>query len=253
MSRSVLYKTSPLLASKTPLWRSKLVVAAMAFGFVGLGGRAVYVQVIGNDFFLAKGAGFHEIKIELPAMRGRILDRNGLILASSVLAPSIFANPKKMDRDPARLAKLAALLQMSKAELDAKLEDHQKQFVWLRRQVDEPVAQQIADLGIRGIDLQPDYKRQYPEGEAIAHVVGFTNIEDQGQEGIELEFNKALAGRAGKRSVLRDRLSRFVEATGEHVPPVDGKDIQLSIDSKVQFFAYQKLREAVTANKAKAG
>jgi len=115
------------------------------------------------------------------------------------------------------------------------------------------VAREIAALDIKGIYQRKEYKRQYPEGEAAAHVVGFTNVEDQGQEGIELAFNKELGGRAGSRRVIKDRLGRVVEDVGEQVPPQDGKDIQLSVDSKVQFFAYQKLRDAVTANKAKAG
>ena len=119
--------------------------------------------------------------------------------------------------------------------------------------MDEGVAQQIADLNIRGIYQRKEYKRQYPEGEAAAHVVGFTNVEDHGQEGMELAFNKELAGRPGSRRVIKDRLGRIVEDVGEQVPPVDGRDLQLSVDSKIQFFAYQKLRDAVLENKAKAG
>ncbi|MEO8248030.1 MAG: penicillin-binding protein 2, partial [Burkholderiales bacterium] len=123
----------------------------------------------------------------------------------------------------------------------------------IKRQVDEPITQEVMALGIKGIYLRKEYKRQYPEGEAIAHVVGFTDVEDNGQEGIELAFNKDLGGKPGSRRVIKDRMGRVVEDIGDQVPPVDGQDIQLSIDSKVQFFAYQKLREAVTANKAKAG
>jgi cell division protein FtsI (penicillin-binding protein 3) len=115
------------------------------------------------------------------------------------------------------------------------------------------VAQKITELDIKGIYQRKEYKRKYPEGEAAAHVVGFTNVENNGQEGVELSFNNDLAGRAGSRRVIKDRLGRVVEGVGEQTPPVDGKDLQLSIDSKVQFFAYQKLRDAVIANKAKAG
>src|SRR5262249_34682315 len=133
------------------------------------------------------------------------------------------------------------------------LEDEDKTFVWIRRQVDELVAKEIAALNIKGIYQRKEYKRQYPEGESAAHVVGFTNVEDNGQEGIELAFNKELAGKPGSRRVIKDRLGRVVEGIGEQVPPVEGQDIQLSIDSKVQFFAYQKLRDAVTFHRAKAG
>jgi cell division protein FtsI (penicillin-binding protein 3) len=253
MSRSVLYTLSPLLASKTPVWRSKFVVAAIAVGFFGLAGRAAYIQVIGNDFFQRQGQVRFARTLELPANRGRILDRNGLILASSVVAPSIWAIPEDVDRDPAKLRQLAKLLGMTRAELDKKLEDEDKTFVWLKRQLDEPVAQQIAALNMRGIYQRKEYKRQYPEGEAAAHIVGFTNVEDHGQEGVELAFNHELAGRPGSRRVIKDRLGRVVEDVGEQVPPVDGKDLQLSVDSRVQFFAYQKLRDSVLAHKAKAG
>jgi cell division protein FtsI (penicillin-binding protein 3) len=254
MSRSVLYTSSPLLASKTPVWRSKLIVAAIALGFAGLAGRAAWVQVFGNEFFQRQGEVRFARTLELPATRGRIYDRNGLLLATSVPAPSIWAIPEDVDRDSkAKLRELAKLLEMSPAELDKKLEDEDKTFVWLKRQVDEPVAQQIRMLGLKGIYERKEYKRQYPEGEAAAHVVGFTNVEDHGQEGMELAFNKELAGRAGSRRVIKDRLGRVVEDVREQVPPVDGQDLQLSIDSKVQFFAYQKLRDAVVANKAKAG
>lgn len=253
MSRSILYTSSPLLASRTPVWRSKFVVAAIAISFFGLASRAAYIQVVSNDFFQRQGEVRFARTLELPANRGRILDRNGLILASSVLAPSIWAIPDSVDADKAQLQQLAKLLEMPVADLNKKLDDEDKTFVWIKRQVDEPIAKQIAALNIKGIYQSKEYKRQYPEGEAAAHVVGFTNVEDNGQEGVELAFNKTLGGKAGSRRVIKDRLGNAVESVGETMPPVDGRDLQLSIDSKVQFFAYQKLREAVLENKAKAG
>ncbi|MEA3394895.1 MAG: penicillin-binding protein 2 [Pseudomonadota bacterium] len=257
MSRSILYTSSPLLASRTPVWRSKFIVAALALGFGGLAARAAYVQVVGNDFFQRQGEVRFARTLELPAHRGRIMDRNGLLLASNVVAPSIWAIPEDVESDDAevkaKLRQLAQLLGVPLAELNKKLDDEDKTFVWLKRQVDEPVAQQIAALNIKGIYQRKEYKRKYPEGEAAAHVVGFANVENHGQEGVELAFDKSLAGRPGSRRVIKDRLGRVVEDVGEQVPPVDGKDIQLSIDSKVQFFAYQKLKSAVLENKAKAG
>jgi cell division protein FtsI (penicillin-binding protein 3) len=251
--RSVIYTSSPLLASRTPVWRSKLIVAGIALGFLGLAGRAAWVQVFGNEFFRKQGEVRYARTLELPANRGRILDRNGLLLATSVPAPSIWAIPEDVERDKVKLAQLAKLLDMSPSELTKKLEDEDKNFVWLKRQVEEGVAQQIAALDIKGVYSRKEYRRQYPEGEAAAHVVGFTNVEDNGQEGMELAFQKELAGRPGSRRVIKDRLGRIVEDVGEQVPPVAGKDLQLSIDSKIQFFAYQKLRDAVQENKAKAG
>jgi cell division protein FtsI (penicillin-binding protein 3) len=253
MSRSLAYTSSPLLASKTPVWRSKFIVGAIALGFVMLAGRAAWVQVFANDFFQRQGEVRFARTLELPANRGRILDRNGLLLATSVPAPSIWAIPEDVERDRKKLAQLAKLLEMPLAELEKKLEDEDKTFVWLKRQLDEPVAKEVAALNIKGIYQRKEYKRQYPEGEAAAHVVGFTNVEDSGQEGMELAFNKELAGRAGSRRVIKDRMGRIVEDVGEQVRPVDGRDLQLSVDSKVQFFAYQKLRDAVIEHKAKAG
>lgn len=253
MTRSVLYTSSPLLASKTPVWRSKFMVAGLALGFATLAGRAAWIQVFGNDFFQRQGQVRFARTLELPANRGRILDRNGLLLATSVPSPSIWAIPEDVDADPRKLGELARLLAMSPAELGRKLQDEDKTFVWLKRQVDEPVAQQIAALGLKGVYQRMEYKRRYPEGEAAAHVVGFTNVEDKGQEGIELAFNRDLAGRAGSRRVIKDRLGRIVEDVVQQVPPVDGRDLQLSIDSKVQFFAWQKLRDAIAEHKAKAG
>ena len=256
-SRSVNYTSSPLLASRTPLWRSRFIVALMALGFLALAGRAAYVQVFGNAFFQRQGEVRFARTLELPANRGRILDRNGLILASSVPAASIWAIPEDVETDKPevkpKLKELARLMGMPLPALMAKLADEDKTFVWLKRQLDWDVGQQIHALGLKGIYQRKEYKRQYPEGEAAAHVVGFTNVEDHGQEGMELAFDKELAGKPGSRRVIKDRLGRVVEGVGADVPPVDGKDMQLSIDSKVQFFAYQKLRDTVTEHKAKAG
>lgn len=251
--KSVPYASSPLLASRTPVWRSKFIVAGIAFAFVGLAGRAAWVQVFGNDFYRKQGEVRFARTLELPANRGRIFDRNGLLLATSVPAPSIWAIPEDVERDKRKLTRLAQLLQMSIGDLMAKLDDEDKTFVWLKRQVDESVAREIAALDLKGIYQRKEYRRRYPEGEAAAHVVGFTNVEDKGQEGIELAFHKDLAGRAGSRRVIKDRLGRIVEDVREQVPPVDGQDLQLSIDSKVQFFAYQKLRDAALEHKARAG
>ena len=257
MTRSVMYTTSPLLASKTPVWRSKFIVALLALGFVGLGARAAYVQVFGNDFFQRQGQVRFARTLELPANRGRLLDRNGLILASSVPAASIWAIPEDVDEsDPsvrAQLKELAQLLDMPLSTLVTKMAEDDKTFMWLKRQLDWDLGQRIVGLGIKGIYLRKEYKRQYPEGESAAHVVGFTNVEDHGQEGMELAFDKQLAGKPGSRRVIKDRMGRVVEGVGDEVPPVDGQDLQLSIDSKVQFFAYQKLRDTVALHKAKAG
>jgi cell division protein FtsI (penicillin-binding protein 3) len=254
MSRNgINFSNSPLLASKTPVWRSKFVVGLLALGFAGLAARAAYIQVIGNDFFQTQGQVRFGRTLDLPANRGRILDRNGLILASSVQAQSIWAIPEDVNKADPKLPELARLLEMPLGELRKRLTSEDKTFVWVKRQVDEPVAKDIAALKIAGIHQSRVYKRQYPEGEAAAHLVGFTNVEDKGQEGVELAFNRQLSGKAGSRRVIKDRLGRVVEDVRDVVPPVDGQDLQLSIDSKVQYFAYQKLVDTVRAQKAKAG
>jgi cell division protein FtsI (penicillin-binding protein 3) len=250
--KSVSYSTSPLLATPTPPWRSKLLVALVGLGFSVLLGRAAYVQIIDAPFFLKQGEIRYGHTIELAASRGRILDRNGLILAASVPAPSIWAIPKDLEGDAASRTGLARALGMTSVELESRLADNPN-FVWLRRQVDDGVAKSVRDLAVKGIHEVREYKRKYPEGEAAAHVVGFTNVEEHGQEGIELAFQNDLAGRDGTRHVIKDRLGRVVEDIGESVAPVDGRDIGLTIDSKVQFFAYQRIRDAVAANKAQAG
>ena len=253
MSRGIQYTSSPLLASRTPVWRSKFVVGAIALAFFGLAARAAYIQVLGNDFFQRQGEVRFARTLELPANRGRILDRNGLILASSVTAPSIWAIPEDVEITPLQRQRLAKLLEMPVSDLTKKLANEDKSFVWLRRQVDESVAKEIAALNLKGIYQRKEYKREYPEGESAVHVVGFTNVEDQGQEGVELTFNNQLAGKSGSRRVIKDRLGRVVEDVGDQIPPSDGRDLQLSIDSKVQFFAFQKLQQAVLDHKAKAG
>ncbi|MCW5667021.1 MAG: penicillin-binding protein 2 [Piscinibacter sp.] len=250
--RGVAYSSSPLLASKTPPWRSKFLVALVGLGFSVLLGRAVYVQIVGTEFFQKQGEIRFARKLELPASRGRILDRNGQILAASVPAPSLWVLPKDFSATPAQRRTLAKLLGMTPGELERRLDDNPN-FIWLRRQVDEQVAKDVLALNLPGLHQVREYKRKYPEGESSAHVVGFTNAEEHGQEGVELSFDAQLAGRDGLRRVIKDRLGRVVEDIGDSVPPVDGRDLRLAIDSKVQFFAYQRVRDAVAEHKAKAG
>jgi len=255
-SRSVNYATSPLLASKTPSWRSHLLVAGVGFAFAGLLGRALYIQVIGTDFYQKKGEERYLYKQQLPASRGEIVDREGQVLAASVAVPSFWANPKELakevEAEPERRAALAKALGLKAAELNRKL-DPESGFVWLARLADEETAAKLRALKLKSLFTDREYRRKYPEGESAAHVVGFTDVEDHGQEGTERAYDDELVGSKGSRMVLRDRLGRVVDDTGEAQAPVNGKQVQLSIDSKIQFFAYQRVREAVLENKAKAG
>lgn len=249
---TVRYATSPLLASRTPPWRVKFMIGAIGLGFAVLIGRAAWIQIIHNDFYLQQGASRYERRIELEANRGRILDRNGELLASSVPAPSIWAIPKDLVASPEQLKALAKLLDMKQSDLKKRLATSPN-FVWLRRKVKDDVAEKVAELKIKGVYELRESRRQYPEGESAAHIVGFTNIEDEGQEGIELAYQKQLSGHDGARHVIKDRLGRVVESVGDTVPAVDGESIRLSIDAKIQFYAYQRIRDAVKQHKAKAG
>ena len=250
--RSVNYATSPLLASKTPSWRSRLVVFLVGAAFLLLLGRAVYLQIIATGFYQAQGEKRFVHREPLPASRGRILDRNGLVLATSVALPSVQVDAKTFAADVAQRRELAKVLGLSVADLDDKLASTAG-TVMLRRLVEEPVWQEVKAMGLKGVQEVREYKRRYPEGESAAHVVGFTNIDDIGQEGIELGFQAGLVGQAGQRTVVRDRLGRVIEDVGDRADPVNGRDITLAIDSKVQFFAWQRVRDAVKDNKAQAG
>ncbi len=253
MSKPVRLTSSPLLASKVPFGRSRFAVAVVVLAFTGLAAKAAYIQVLRNDFFQEEGEKRIARTVELSANRGRILDRNGLILASSVPVPSIWASPEEVKATAPQIAQLAKLLEMPLPELQRLLLDTDREFVWLKRQADEATVQQVMTLGLKGVYQRKEYRRRYPEGEAAAHLIGFTNSDDKGADGVEFAFDAQLAGKTGTRRVLKDRLGRVVEDVGESTAPVDGKDLQLSIDSKVQFFAYQKLRDAVSLHKAKRG
>jgi cell division protein FtsI (penicillin-binding protein 3) len=252
-AKGVPFSASPVLAVKLPVWRSRVVLFVLFAAFVALVGRALYLQGMTTDFLQKQGESRYARTLELPATRGKITDRNGLVLASSIPVKAIWAIPDDVQEAPKeKLQQLAKLLQMSDAELHKKL-NSDRSFVYLKRQVEQDIADQIAKLGIPGIEARKEYKRYYPEGEVMAHVVGFTNVEDAGQEGMELAFQKSLAGTTGSRRVIKDRLGHIVEDIGAVREPHDGKDLTLSIDSKIQYIAFSQLKEAVEKNKAKAG
>ncbi|QQX84003.1 penicillin-binding protein 2 [Cupriavidus necator] len=251
--RSGQFSASPVLGLRLPMWRSKLVVFMMFAAFGALAVRAAWIQGPGNQFYEAEGKKRFQRTLELPATRGKILDRNGLVLATSLPVKAIWAVPEDVPNqvEAAKIRQLAKLLGMSEKDLGKKLSED-KGFVYLKRQVLPDVADKIAALKIEGIHQTREYKRFYPEGEAMAHIVGFTNVEDRGQEGVELAREPGLAGRAGARQVIKDRLGRVVEDVGVLKTPRDGEDIQLSIDAKIQYLAYNELKAVVEKHKAKA-
>ncbi|MBI1890038.1 MAG: penicillin-binding protein 2 [Burkholderiales bacterium] len=252
-AKGVQFSASPVLALKLPAWRSRLVLFSLFAAFAALAGRALWLQGISTDFLQKQGESRYTRTLELPATRGKITDRNGQVLASSIPVKAIWAIPEDVLKAPAdKLRELAKLLGMSERELRVKL-DSDRSFVYLKRQVEQETANKIIKLGITGIDTRKEYKRYYPQGEVMAHMVGFTNVEDNGQEGMELAAQKNLAGAVGSRRVIKDRLGHIVEDIEAIHEPRDGKDLALSIDSKIQYIAFMQLKEAVEKHNAKAG
>jgi cell division protein FtsI (penicillin-binding protein 3) len=251
--KGVAFTASPVLDVKLPVWRSRVVLFALFAAFAALAGRALWLQGISTEFLQKQGESRYARTLELPATRGKITDRNGQVLASSVPVRAIWAIPDDVLEAPAgKLQDLAKMLDMSERDLRKKL-DSDRSFVYLKRQVEVETADKIVKLGIAGVHTRREYKRFYPEGEVMAHVVGFTNVEDAGQEGMELAFQKNLAGVNGSRRVIKDRLGRVVEDIESVREPHDGKDLALSLDRKIQYIAFSKLKEAVDKHKAKAG
>ena len=252
-ARGVPFSASPLLDVKLPAWRSRLVLFMMFAAFLALAGRALWLQGLSTEFLQKQGAARYARTIELPATRGKITDRNGEVLASSVPVKAVWAIPDDVLEAPAdKLRTLAALLEMPEAELRKKL-DSDRNFVYLKRQVEQETVDKILKLQIAGIETRKEYKRFYPQGDVTAHVVGFTNVEDSGQDGMELGMQKTLAGVTGSRRVIKDRLGRIVEDIAAVREPHDGRDLVLSLDSKIQYIAFSQLKEAVDKFKAKAG
>ncbi|KVE27883.1 cell division protein [Burkholderia singularis] len=253
-AQGVKFASSPVLSVHLPMWRSKFVVFLLFMAFVALAARAFWIQGPGNAFYQKQGESRYQRTLELPATRGKILDRNGLVLATSLPVRAIWAIPADVPDDFGgdKLVALGKLLGMTTKELRAKLSED-KTFVYVKRQVPLNVADQVAKLDIPGIYQRGEYKRFYPEGEITAHLIGFTNVEDEGQEGVELADQKLLAGASGSRRVIKDRMGHIVEDVDEQLPPHDGTDVGLSIDSKIQYITYTNLKAAVEKFHAKAG
>lgn len=234
--------------------RSSLVLLLFFCGFVILVTRAFWIQGPGNGFYEQQGKKRFQRTLALPVTRGQIFDRTGVVLATSLEVKDIWAIPEAIPKkiSLATLTQLAQLLGMTTKQLSRKLAE-QKSFVYLKRQVSPDIADKIAALNIAGVYQQSEYKRFYPEGDAVAHLIGFTNIDEHGQEGLELFQEKELAGQLGQRQVIKDRLGRAVEELGVVATPREGKNLQLSIDSKIQYMAFNELRAAVEKHRAKAG
>lgn len=244
-------KHAPTL--RVPTWRARMVSALFALAFLGLAGRAVYLQGIHNDFLQQKGDARFSRVVEISAHRGMITDRNGEPLAISTPVESVWASPEDASASAEQVRKLAALLELEPQEVRKRLEEKGREFVYLKRQLPPEAAAKVVALGIPGVFLQREYRRYYPSGEAAAHLLGFTNVDDRGQEGMELAYDQSLAGVPGSRRVIKDRLGRIVEDAGGMRPPKPGEPLVLSIDQRIQYLAYRELKAAVEKNRARAG
>ncbi|MBY0578005.1 MAG: penicillin-binding protein 2 [Burkholderiales bacterium] len=241
------------LALQLPGWRSHLLLALIILSFAGMLTRAVYLQGIRNDFLRQKGESRYSRVIELSAHRGMIADRNGEPLAISTPVESVWASPGDVEIDSGQLKELAEILNLAPGEIKKRLGEEGRDFVYLERQLPPEQAARIVELKIPGIFLQREYRRYYPSGEVMAQILGFTNSDDNGQEGLELAYQNILAGKPGSRRVIKDRLGRIVEDVESIRTPKPGQDIVLSIDSKIQYLAYREIKHAVEENKARAG
>jgi len=247
-------KRTPELRLKLEGWRSRFVLVVVIAGFALLAGRAFYLQALDTDFLQAKGEARYGRVVELPASRGPVKDRNGQLLAISTAVESIWASPDALDEaDEAQLRALAEALNMDVREIRQKIAKKDRQFVFLKRQISPDQATKVMALRTPGVFQQREFRRYYPAGEVMAHVVGFTGVEDNGQEGIELAAQQRLAGVPGSRKVIKDRKGRIVEDVESLRAPRDGQEVTLSLDQRLQFLAHRELKAAVEANRAKGG
>jgi cell division protein FtsI (penicillin-binding protein 3) len=221
---------------------------------IALIARAVNLQVMETDFLQGQGKARFLREVTLASTRGVITDRNGEPLAVSTPVDSIWVHPGQLLEYPENIKPLAALLNANAEEIERKLTQRSgKEFVWLRRRLNPDLANQIRALNIPGVNLQKEYRRFYPAGEVTSHVIGFTNIDDVGQEGLELAYDSWLAGSPGSKRVIKDRKGQTVEEVELIKESVPGNDLHLTIDKRLQYLAYRELKSTVLKHGARSG
>ncbi|ABA59313.1 peptidoglycan synthetase FtsI [Nitrosococcus oceani ATCC 19707] len=234
--------------------RLGVVGLVFAVAVAGLAWRLIELQVLDCDFLRGEGEARHLRVVKMPAHRGIITDRHGEPLAVSTPVASIWFNPQLLGKAREQWRALAKAAGVSMAHLEKRIkEGGEREFVYLNRWVEPDVAQRVQALDIPGVNLQSEYRRYYPAGPVAAHVVGFTNIDDRGQEGLELAFDETLRGIPGKKRVIQDSRGRVVEDVENLRVPRPGRDLRLSIDLRLQYLAYRELKTAVQAHNARAG
>ncbi len=243
-----------LLALHLKQWRSALVLVLLMLWLATLAGRAAYLQGLRYAFLQRKGDAFSDRVIELPAHRGMIFDRNGEPLAISTPVESLWRNPSDVEATAGQIRQLAGILQMTPAEIRARTDDRSNHdFVYIKRRLPPDQAEAVTGLDIQGLSLQREYRRYYPAGESVAALLGITGVDDNGEEGIELGWQGWLGGKPGSRRVLVDRHGNIVEDVKSILSPRPGRDLQLSVDMRLQYLALRELQAAVAVNKARAG
>lgn len=234
--------------------RLGLVGALMGLCTVALVGRALYVQVINNEFYVVQGDARSLREIPIPTSRGMITDRNGEPLAVSTPVESVWANPQELLKHPARIPQLAQLIDTPADDLARKLSQRaDKEFMYLQRRINPAQARRILSAGIPGVYSQREFRRFYPQGEALAHVLGFTNVDDRGQEGLELAFDEWLSGTPGAKRVIRDGQGRTIENVDLLQAAAPGHDLTLTIDRRIQYLTHRELRHALLESGATSG
>jgi cell division protein FtsI (penicillin-binding protein 3) len=235
-------------------WRHWFVLGILALCGVALVARAVYLQVIDQDFLEKQGDARILRTAKLSANRGMILDRNGEALAVSTPVDTVWADPRKLAQVPQEFARLAKALDRDPQWLARRVTSSlDREFIYLVRHMRPQDAARVKALGIPGVDTLREYRRYYPAGEVTGHLLGFTNVDDVGQEGLELAFDQWLGGEPGEKRVMRDSLGRTIEDIERIRAPRPGQDLRTSIDLRVQYLAYRELKAAVQANHARSG
>ena len=235
-------------------WRGWLVAAVFAAAGVALVGRALWLQVIDKEFLLGQGNARHIRVVAVPAHRGTITDRNGEVLAVSTPVESISCNPRELLAQPTRLAALARALELQPGALRRHLtEKAGREFVYLKRHLSPEQAAKVLALKVPGVYSQREYRRYYPAGEVAAQALGLANIDDVGQEGIELAFDEVLRGEPGAERVVKDRLGNTIAELESVRAPRHGRDLRLALDLRIQFLAYRELKRVVYENEAVGG
>ena len=245
--------------TNTPLyiaWRYYLILSLLCIAVAGLTWRIFDLAILDQHFLRHQGDERVLRLISTPAFRGMIMDRNGFPLAVSTRVYSVWMNPNDFSPSEETLSSLAELIELKPKDITHLLQRNLKrkrEFVYLKRSLSPEIANQIRALAIPGVYLQQEYRRYYPEGEVAAQVIGFTNIDDQGQEGLELTYNDWLQGEPGKKWVIKDRIGRIISDVSQIQEEKPGRDLVLSIDRRIQYLAYRELLSGVINNKAQSG